>query len=141
METREFYFEQINALLENCTPTDVDICSKPQCCICQELPNIHYIYTSGYAPERIPYKLSFSIQQKNYTLELQETNIIFKYIGDCKFKINLELTSEEHAILLLQFHAAYKDYLKLVRDRILVPTPSSTLESQLMEGCTPDGSK
>ena len=142
MKKRDFYFEQINALLENYTPINVGICPNTQCCTCQELPNIHYIYASGYSPEKIPYKLSFLIQQKNYELELHENEIIFKYTCDCKFEISLELTSEEHAKLLLQFHSAYKDYLIVVHDSMLVPSPtSSTFESQLMEGCIPDATE
>ena len=142
MEKREFYFAQINALLENYTPINVGICQKPQCCICQELPNTHYIYASGYSPERIPYKLSFAIQKKNYELELHEDNIIFKYTCDNKFAVSLELTSEEYAMFLLQFHSAYKNYLKLVHETMIVSLPTNlTFESQLMEGCIPDATE
>lgn len=157
MKKREFYFEQINALLENYTPKNVSVYQKSQyntymqpstnqICLsvgCSpEMYNIPYISTSGYSPEMVPYKLSFLVQQKNYELELQENNIIFKYTDDSEFKIYLELTSEEHAMLLLQFYSAYEEYLKLVHDRMLIASSTDyTFESQLMEGCIPDATK
>ena len=140
MKKRTFYIEQINALLEHYTPINACICQKAQICPCNELSDIHYIYTSGYSPERIPYKLYFTIQKNNYELELHEDNIIFKYTCGHKFEVSLGLTSEEYAMLLLQFHAAYKDYLKVVHETMIVPT-NPTFESQLMEGCIPDATE
>lgn len=157
MEKREFYFEQINALLENYIPKNVDVYQKSQCSVytqtittqvslslgCSpEMHNAPYISTSGDCPEMVPYKLSFLVQQKNYELELHENDINFKYTGDGEFKIRLELTSEEYAMFLLQFHSAYKDYLKLMHDRMLIPSSTDyTFESQLMEGCIPDAAE
>ena len=140
MKKREFYFEQINTLLEHYTPINVRICQNQTINVCQESNVIPEINVNGYPIDVTPHTLYFIIHKKNYRLTLDEYWLTFEYNNKSEFKVLLELTSEEHAILMLQFHTAYRNYLKMVHEDIMVPIPDEyrTLESQLMEGCTPD---